>query len=543
MENLDNKETEIINENKETDIIDDIIAASPAVKRSSGGGGGAKKAVMFFIAFMLLGTLAAAIYAMSNLSPYGVTNDLVFFYGEDKTVICYNNGDKVEIQAELSDYQVSLDGAKAAFLTRPQGEKGSAGQGGKLYYISGNNQPVEVSDDVFAYTLADSGNGMIYWTDFDSIDSVAVLNLFDGKTSTVIRNNAHLSLYIDYAVISPNGKNVFYLTDVKTDFLGDDPFKSTAYISTDGSAGEEYTLKDIEPVAIADDTKYLYYIRHSEEESTFVVQAGLNSSNETNLIKLGSHSQGITICFNKDYSQIVFLDEDDTFISIKAAERVAFSKGSPIGGFVTPEKAQEGGKRAMVYGFDDFRGKVFGTQEGLFLLNKDLDKQRITKSTQNVKMSSNGKRIYYIEDDNLKTTSAVKADGNNPTLAMGVSNYTMGKGGNYYYVDYNKELFRKNKKDSAESEGRKIAELVSANHIKVSGTGAMFFLDENKDLYYSGGNVVEKINSDVTRFDVGNNNVFYYIEKDFGVVDVYRSNGNSGFDLFNENTRVNFDGW
>jgi hypothetical protein len=495
-----------------------------------------KKILMIAVpafAVVLIGIIALVV--VSSISPYGTKQDLVFLRGDDKTIIGFNNGSKQDVNVIMHDApQISIDGTKGAFMAEWEYDSESMTNNGFLYYVSGTGAPVKVAEDVYGFTLASSGKGLIYWTNYDTELKLAELNLFDGKSSTRIYGDAYYDREMTSAAISPDGGTVFYLTDVEGNFWSETGFESTAFVSTNGSKGEQFRVKDIQPIAISNGAKYLYYIRHRDGSSSFMAQRGMGASDDTRLISWDNYNQQVSAQFNNDYSQVVFNDSGDSFISVKAGDRTRISSNSTINSFIIPDNAQvfvNADNNSTVYGFSDFKGKVFNNDDGLFLLNRKLERQRISRYAYNITMSNDGKKIYHIDGASLRIANPSKPEAERPTIARNVQSYVI-SGSHAYYVDYNGELQRTTAKDSGDNSGTRIVDFVDAYSLAVSGKGTVFYLCEDSDLFTVSGTKANKVKEEVRRLLVLNNSVYYFVEADDFIFDAQRSNGNSSFSLF-----------
>ena len=513
-ENVENIEEEVISEvNPEEEEMH-----PPKRKRG--------RTFAFIIALLVI---AAAVYFIlfDGFSPYGVKKDLVFFDGDNKTFIAYNNGEHAVVESSVYDKQISLDGGKGAFITDWDSDNNT----GVLYYISGKGTPKKLSDGVSGYTLSSSGNAVAYYTNVDQNNQTATLNLYDGSAASVIDNEACFELNPGTfnAVISPNGKTVFYLKGAVNESQ-ENGFGNPAYISKDGKTGTVFNDgKDLLPVAIADDAKYIYYI-NTENGFTFNVRQGISGEPR----EIGVENIGFAY-FNKNYSQVVFNEtsatgEMNAFISINGGKRKKISD-SQIKGFVIPETGRSiDNLPIIVYGFSNFKGKVFDTDSGLFLLNKKLEKERISRYSSQVVMRKNGKQVFYMMGSELKAASLSDPGGYKTVLAEDAVSFAVTSGGRVYYVNGNNELRRQNVRNARNNpEGTWVAEFIITDSLSVSGKGTIFFINQDGDLLSTTGTRRHKIVTDVSRVDVLNNNAFYYLDVNDGYFDAYRSGGGNRF--------------
>ncbi|MCL2036093.1 MAG: hypothetical protein FWG83_01745 [Oscillospiraceae bacterium] len=503
-----------------------------------------KKLLKVVIPLGLLAAAAAvAITIIGSISPYAKMKDLAIAPGDDSTIIIYNNGKTAEVKLPYQADQTSMDGTKGAFLADYDYSEGI----GTLFYVSGSGNPVRVHDEVHDFILADSGKGLIYWTDYDSSLGVANLNLFDGTNSSVITSDAYFNDYASnsYTTISPDGKTVFYLEDVDGYYnrYGGGDFESRAFISTGGKRGESFKSNVI-PVAISNGGSYIYYIEVRDTENRLVVQKGTGASDAQRLCTSGGEGGYF---LNSDYSQIVYNTTNSSGSSIA---RISVKGGEPsqvansaINTFIVPDGAQEASSYSAIsgtiYGFKDFKNKVFltggwGSGE-LYLLDSKLERKRFSQSASEIKMSSDGKQLFYVNDRNaLCVANASNPEADVVTLARNVKNYAIGKGGHIYYVNAYDELFRKKTTDS-EGEGTRVAEDVHSRSLSASGKGTVFFMTDYSSssgdgtLNFATGATRNRVADGVSMVYATNSNAYYFVETEDGFMDIYRSPGNGKF--------------
>jgi hypothetical protein len=465
-----------------------------------------KKLLKFLVplcSLFLIVIIIAVVIAVGSV--YGEAKDMVFFNAAGKTIIAYDNGSRGEIDGVMQDFQISLDASKAAVMT----------ESGVLYYTNGAGNPVKVADDVFDFVLADSGNGLIYRTDFHRENQTAELHLFDGRNSCVIAERAFIR-----AAVSPDAQTVFYVVD------------GEGYVN-----GKALGITGIIPLAVSNGAEYLYYYRiKTDYHLQLTVQRGLDRESG---VVLSDTDTEIGVLLNKDYSQMVFntfCENPGAYISIGGGEAQMIC-GTPIERFIIPENAQNlfiRNSMIYVYGFRDFKNKAFLTNRSeLYLLNRNLQTVSIAENARNITMTGNGRQIYYIDGDNLRLAGLFNAHRENPVIATNVGNYAIASGGNVYYVSYSNGLYL---------QGRNVAEEIISGSLRTSGCGTVFFLSEfsssqGGSLFFMNGFVRNRVAGEVKMVVAYNNNVFYYVETDDWIFDVYRSSGNGRFELFLQEAR------
>ena len=452
---------------------------------------------------------------------YDRVSDLAIFAGDEEVAVVYANGSTVKIEGEYyrNSSAISMNGKKAAFLV----DRDYDSRTGTLYYINGKI-PIKVADDVHDFKLADSGDGLIYWQNHDERYNIADLLIFNGDSSALIHVDAVFWGYAsDCAVISPDGRTVFYTADLNDD-------ETSTFISTNGGVGEEFHA-DVTPIAIADKAKHIYYVN---KDGRFVVQNGIDANSDT---RLSSEGAGYGFFLNKDYSQIVVNTGDAARISIGGEDTLRISP-QMISEFVIPCGAQskyDDHTGGYIYGFDDFKNKVFQTHDtGLYLIDKNYERGgRFTAHAQYVTMSSDEKRLFFMDSGRLRTVSATNTDSNVITLSGSARNYAVGSGGYVYYVDSRNNLVRK--KAAEDAEEVIVSENVYNDSLTSSSNGTVFFLTDyyysrqEGTLYFTNGVSKHKVRDDVEEVLAVNSNVYYFTDSGGGFSDVYRSPANGRF--------------
>jgi hypothetical protein len=412
---------------------------------------------------------------------------------------------------------------------------------GTLYYVNGSNV-TRIAEDVHDFMLADSGNGVVYWLDYDSEFNIAELHLFNGSESALVNIEAHFEGNANpgYTVISPNGRTVFYLMDV-VQGSWNTGFESVSFISTNGGRGEEFH-PNITPTAISDNAKHIYYVRHSTDESRLVVQNGINTSDTVRLCPEGGNDG---VFFNRDYSQVVVNTQGDARISVNGGDSQRFSN-TTIRMFYVPRNGQvRGGEHILmmshmrsnttVYGFSDFRNKIFRGQDGsLYMIDRNYERGgRFTNDAHTVTLSNDGNRLFFMDSSNrLRSMSASNPEGEAVTIATGVTNYVLGRSGMVYYVNTRNELIRTGVNEGNENDSS-IAE--SVHEVTVAGNGTVFFITDfswardEGTLYFTTGTSANKVRDDVIGVFALSNNAFYAMNASGESFDLYRSPANGRF--------------
>jgi hypothetical protein len=493
------------------------------------------------VAVPVVAVLIIAVVALAALfgggANYGVMDDMFFLDGDEATIVVYRNGRTATISGMRLEHRISIDGRSAAVLVSDDDNDGNA-----LYYVRGSGSPALVATDVSSFILADSGNGIAYWSNHSSVSNTAELHLFNGRNSTRITSDAHFlgnasNSLTPTAVISPDGKVVFYIGESESNDLGQRD--SVAYISRNGNSGERFETRNIAPIAIANGAKFIYYVRENREGSdTFRVRRGMNGESNS----LGEVAGRIFPQFNNNYSQVVFNDSGRSFISINGRGRESFSN-SIASGFVVPMFSQitaqvAGNSTTIVYGFSDFRGKAFVTADGTYLLTRRLESERLSR-TNEVSMTADGKRLVYIRDGAIRSVSATNHNDEEIRIVTDNPRDFVIAGNNIYYVDRHGDLRRSRIRENS-GEGSRVMDSVHAGTLRVTGGGTVFFTSNDGDnaLFFTNNTRANRASNDVAHFYVGNSNVLYFTDEGGGYYDAHRSAGGGKFNRIAKDIRV-----
>jgi len=495
-----------------------------------------KKILLIAIPVVILIIAAIIVIPMIGGSSRGAQKGHIeFFANNGELIVSYNNNEKFTIRGNAASWQVSLDSSKAVVLT-----DFSSKSGGVLWFVTPSGAE-QIAEDVYAYQLADSGNGVAYFMEYDDKIDEAALYLYDtsGKKATLITDNAYFDGHdtMPMVSISPNGKSVGYVMD-----YDERNFEFTGYIRIDGKNPEKVG-DEMFAVAISDGGKYLYYrkVDVKTKEASLHVRSGRND------FRLVPDASNVQIMLNYDYSEIllsVYDGDRRTFISRKGGERERIS-GAAILSLVMPRGAQlrtysTEYSNIIVYGKSSLSDFVAVTDEGLAYYNNRLEANKISASSDyaySAEISSDGKTLYFINNSyrlssiNPTTPGAERKEIEKNVLAFVAS----GDGKSVYYVNEDDELYhvRGNATQTL------IAEDVYSGSLTMSYSGnRVFFLIDYRsnrggELYYSNnGGKRAKVSGadDVMALWSTPANIFYISRSD----ELFRSNGNEKFALFHD---------
>ena len=383
--------------------------------------------------------------------------------------------------------------------------------------------------------LSDTGNGVLYLTDFDNRKAIATLYLYDtsSKKSTLIDEDAMYTGRYGMSMfsISPNGKSLSYVSgfDIETE-------EFTGYIVVDGKAREKLGDKTY-AVAISDGGKHLYYAKVSRDglSSSLYVKSGRSDN------RLMSDWNNTNIMLNRDYSQAIIDGGDKSYLSRGGLERERID-GSTIRGLILPRGSQSGGNstHTTVYGFRSFTNNVIRNDDGLAYFDSSLQVSRISSTSNNASsamISNDGRTLLYISNNgHLSSIDPTKPDSERTEIGRDVQQFVASSNAKtIYYINDDDELMCV-RGDSQVKVSDDVYSSILAMPYK---GGSVFFLVDfsekrsSGELYFSNnGGRKSKIpgGDEVIRVWISASNVFFRTIDDA----VYRSSGNEKFTLFAE---------
>ena len=496
----------------------------------------AKKNMMPVIigAAAVLVVLILAIVIVSSLfsipSVMVMSGSIKMVNADGELVVMGDNSPKYKLNAASSNTQFSMDGKTGAVLLDASPE-----DGGELYVITAKGKE-KVSDGVFGYIMADSGNGIAYFKDFDSSARSAVLYLYDrgSKKSTKVDSDVYFDFNSAFVgCISPDGKSVGYITEFDQDDL-----EFTGNVKTSGKNPEKLEENAL-PLAISNNGSHIYYaIYKSDNGSTDTVFYVKKGDQETKLASTDS-SGSLYFFFNSDYSQMIFNYDGKSYITKNGGEKVKISSKG-VTGILAPGTAQRRYQYSIIgniytIGFKDLSNIVLVMSDNsLAYLNSKAEVDSIVSEYKGgLYVSKDGKKVYFISSGSNLYKKTLGNDSDKESIADDVVSFVISPDGSkIYYVNDEEELYY----ISGSSKPKKVADDVSGS-IAISGDGStVYFLADYKD--YSGtlyssrdGGKKTMINDEAYSVETTINSVYYYSNYDSanGTYDVYRSDNGSKF--------------
>ncbi|MDR1642736.1 MAG: zinc ribbon domain-containing protein [Clostridiales bacterium] len=448
--------------------------------------------VIFGIAFIAVLIVAFTFYKPSKYDAYN--KSILIYEGSDDNIIVEPYGkSNIEIEGTLIDSKLSLDGTKAIVVvsntTKSKYDKNFEGY--SLYYVS--DKISLISDAVLNAQLSLSGDGVAFSKEFDSSLLVSDLCLWNkGKQVTVTDS---LNLGYNY-LISPDGKNVIYTVGKTDDF-------STEYY--DGKSVVKLG-KDMVPAGLANKAKYIYYSKNS---ALYVMK---NADGNTKQ-KLGEDVY-FNFFFNKDMSEIIFVSDEKTYISVKGNAKKSLSS-SILESFILPNSSSNNNRNVIAA--DTFANTLWlNTNSDIVRVNSKFDTTSVAKKVENnVYLASNGKTLIYMKNDSIYKINALKENDDAVKLVNKITSYVAANNGNtVYYINDDAEVYSQKGTGKAVKIGDD-CEIVSFGRFGVFKDKTLYYVSDGELCSSKGksGKIVTGINDEILGV-VSTPNRFFVLIKD-----------------------------
>lgn len=246
----------------------------------------------------------------------------------------------------------------------------------------------EILQEVDSFTISADGTALAYTvTDVTRQTTLYVYDI-SSKKSIRIADGVKNGNY----VISPDGTYVAFIKD----YVSDQDYKLC--ICKSGKELEVIGMNKL-PLAIADDAKYLYYL----DNSKLIVRS------HEEALRLSAEFSGI-IMFNESNTEILFSDEDKTFLSAYGQEKQKICN-KQLESVILPDsicrKMTSKNFKSYMLGTKHLTGLVYRFDTSFYYLSASLELAKLCEcnvkdyaiAEENTKfLFSDGQNLYYIED-------------------------------------------------------------------------------------------------------------------------------------------------
>ncbi len=490
---------------------------------------------ILLIAGVALGLIVLGIVAFTvirNFVPSNGNSRLAYMQipliidGEDEVQI-YNGGSKpVTIDGSYARSVYSMDGKKSA-IGVDSDDMGAC----TLYYYNGT-EVKEVSDDVYSFEISANGNAIAYLTDSDR-DNYGITYTFNVYDASADKSKKVTDEVSDSILLSPDGKSYAYTSDIEFDDYGI-IVSSASYVSVNGKEAEPLD-SNMRVIGMSNSANYLYYVElgnYSDTEGKLYVRHGKTET------KLGKVDINYNVFYNQDYSEILYTNNYNTYLSRTAGDKEKIASnpiyllcpnklqkkyiGSIVSGYVFNLKSLTGQSyygfninstsSEMMIGYLDSKGKFTETD------TIDYDNSYDWEMASNCKgfycLNDSGE-IQYYKNMTDPETKPVKIEGNEDITYFVVSKDQS----TVYFTDADETLWVKR----GNSEAVKVADDVSQIVLSADGKGLYLIADYsvNHDYNVNEGTLcyisnarnakASEIAEDVSSVDVSDFGVVYYV--------------------------------
>ena len=348
--------------------------------------------VVLVVVIVLIATLAGG--GGNGGGKYDLIGDNALTYLENSTT-----GEAVFVnltgKTQSMDYdtfdecQFSLDMETAMVIIDRDVDSTTGDSVGVLYVVTVEGVQ-EVTDEAVQAQMSADGSTIYYFglTDDDGFGPLYRYTVSNGKSEEV---TDMAFAYGPYAV-SPDGSAVAYVGDLRN---GGESFET--YLSVNGGEGESI-IRNGQALAVSNGGRHVYYA-DTDSETMYV----LTGEEEE---ELGDDVEFYSLYFNRDATQLVYIDGGRTYISTdgQAGERL---NGSPFYTILMPENAVRTyinsgyGNGNTFIGVSDFRETVWEFDDSLYLVTGTYETERIIRDYSACTMSENGRSLLILRSGEL----------------------------------------------------------------------------------------------------------------------------------------------
>ena len=359
--------------------------------------------LLLVIAIGLIGSLFAGgngFIEFENAMTAMVHDDEIMLLINDKLVKTGIEADSIENQS------LNIDGTILTFLTGDD----------ELYVVKGK-KAVKVAEDVISFTMSVEGSGIAYLSGDHDDCSLNLYNVNKKKSTTVIDECSSLTMsYYSYA-LSPDGKSLAYYE------FDEEEFEATL-MYFNGKKSIKITSSEVDLLGISNGGKYIYVLAENDDGDDVLYTYNKKGDRD----KIGDCSNSY-VYFNADHTQILYLNDGKTYLSINGKEGSKFASGR-ASLLIAPNA--NGNDRT--YPVDDLYDHVYiiydDGEYNAWNLQKKLEKsEKLVSDIYDARLDVSCKYLYYINDDSelcvLKVSQGDRAADRAKILAEDVDGYVV----------------------------------------------------------------------------------------------------------------------
>lgn len=432
---------------------------------------------------LLAVVLKVAVFREKPYEKLSEKSVIMLYEEDDKNYITFYDGEKMELSDERVRYQVfSTD--KTVLCYQNEYEELVVIKDGKL-----SKTGIEEATGV---KVSDRGDTIAYFTE----EEATVYQTAYGYKSTIQTGTLHLydidkkknieiatDVVIESATLSPDGETVAYVTE----YEATDDFKG--YYSVKGRKPVEVG-KEKRVFAVADKAKYVYYL---DGDRIYVQKKGKKEE------KLASGLNSVEVLLNKDYTELLYLSEGKTYVSVKGGEKKKVS-GEELNLVLIPEAAVSGSFETEVdnrsvtvshTGVDTFKEKVLYSESdtSIIYITDAYEEEKLASDVrfdeQEYALSDDYESLVYLDNWDVVLVTEFQKGGLKKVLddeAYARKLYSGGSLKYVYYVNRENELYCIRGKKA-----KKIADDVTSVCVSADGKYCYYVVEDEKYCYSKKG--------------------------------------------------------
>lgn len=366
---------------------------------------------------------------------------------------------------------------------------------GKITKVAENIEPVAFSDTGASFVFLNEDEELMLYT------------VSSGKSEKIAGE-----IQSTRVAISPDGKSVLYTQYDEEDEV------TALYLYASGKSTK--IAKDgIYPVTLSNGAKKIYAY-DSEGESLVLYNAKGEKVGKIG----GSASKNFVV--NQDHTDIIFTDGEKTYISVDGGEKVKLASVNmlyPVLPKSTTMITTRSYGTVYTYGISNFKNIIVRGGGSLYYLNSKYETENKISDASSA-MTADGSTVYYYKNENLYSKNIKKADAEQVKIASKLaSNFVISSDGKtVYYINEDDELHSyKGTKDT------KLADDV--DYVYISGKNNVFF-ESDGGVFYVSGSSKKAVATEALGMAVDATGSVYVFKGDEDAYDILYSNGGTKFD-------------